>query len=580
MNISRPLIARSRKSRFTLLTAVIFSLLSAGMLVWQALSVSTILNLVFLEKAGFDRIRPEIPILVAVIILRALAHYLADHFAINVARQVKNDLRDELMTAIRSGDSAAGDAHGGELSSNILEGIEALDGYFSQYLPQLAIAALVPLMMLVIVLPLDPLSALVMFLTAPLIPLFMILIGKTAEETTRSQWAQMRKMSVHFLDTLQGLTVLKTLNQIKRQIDRMSVVAEQYRITTLQVLRITFLSSLVLEMVGTLATAIIAVQIGLRLLSGGIDFRIAFFILVIAPDFYQPIRQLGLRFHTGMNALAVWERISSILPELKSVGVQSEVKTISQTMRSVTRFESLSFVNVSYRYPDRLEEAVQEVSFNIQTGEFIAIVGPSGSGKSTLVRLLAGMLQPEHGQIALNGEPIGSFSVESWRKLINWVPQKPHLFMGTLRENLALARPEAADRDILEACQWAGLTGLLDKLPDGLNTNVGEQGTRLSGGEAQRVSLARAFLKGGELLVMDEPTANLDLELEADLVKSIRDLSRDKTVIAIAHRLETVRNADRIFVMEKGRLVQVGDHQTLLDTSGIYQRLILAGERT
>lgn len=433
---------------------------------------------------------------------------------------------------------------------------------------------MIPLSILVVVFPLDWISGVTLLVTAPLIPLFMVLIGKTAEESTQKQWNAMRRMSVHFIDTLQGLKVLRSLNRFDDKLDQIKNTSEQYRAVTMKVLQVTFLSSFVLELVGTLSTAVIAVQIGLRLLYGRLDFEPAFFILVIAPEFYLPLRQLGLRFHTGMSAVSAAQRIFELLAAGDSVDRRAQA--VPQDKQTLTHFESLSFQSVSFSYPDRQGDAVSDLSFEIKQGEQVAIVGPSGSGKSTIMSLLLGFIQPVGGTVMINNMPLGEDIKQGWREMVSWIPQKPHLFNGTLSDNITLGRPDATAAEIAEALALTGLSELVGQLPEGLNTSVGANGTRLSGGESQRVALARAFLKHSQVLIMDEPTANLDLELEQGLVKAIDNLRKGKTVIMIAHRLSSIQSSDRVIYMENGCLVEQGRPGILQASGGRFAEMLYA----
>jgi ATP-binding cassette subfamily C protein CydD len=367
------------------------------------------------------------------------------------------------------------------------------------------------------------------------------------------------------------LATLKALNQSAAQADKIARVSESYRKATISVLRVTFLSALVLELVGAISTAIVAVEIGLRLLNGGMQFEQAFFILVIAPEFYLPLRQLGLRFHAGASGISAANRIFEILslpvpPELEAGQTPS-----GWTMPSTYR---LSFEAVSFSYPHRDEPALQAVSFEIESGQVTALVGPSGSGKSTIAQLLLRFLSPQNGQICLNGQPVQTLPSSDWRRQIAWVAQSPYLYNCSISENIRLGRQDATFEEIQQAAKQANLDDFIQSLPEGFETLVGEQGARLSGGQAQRLALARAFLRNPALLVMDEPTAHLDPEQEALLQPAIQRLCRGRTVILIAHRLATVIRADQIIVLDHGRVVESGTHTGLLANNGMYARLI------
>ncbi len=353
-------------------------------------------------------------------------------------------------------------------------------------------------------------------------------------------------------------------------------MSDRYRIATMNVLRITFLSAFVLELIATISTAVIAVEIGLRLLYGKLLFEQAFFILLIAPEFYLPMRNLGMRYHAGMLGVTAAARIFNVLslPEPQP-GENINKRGCSAELEKPFL---LRFQDVRFTYPGREAESLKSLSFEISSGKRYALVGRSGAGKSTILQLIIRFLQPSAGEVLLNGENILTLDLEGWRKQIAWVPQNPMLFDTSLLENVRLNQREISEERVWQALKRAQLEKFALGLPDGLATPLHEWGSRLSGGQAQQVALARAFIKDVPLLLMDEPTANLDPELEAALEVAIKELMKGRTSITIAHRRNTVVHADQIIVCEDGRIVQIGDHVELIKQNGQYNQLFPSTE--
>jgi ATP-binding cassette subfamily C protein CydCD len=430
---------------------------------------------------------------------------------------------------------------------------------------------------LAFVFPVDWLSGLVLLLTAPLIPLFMLLIGNVAQALTRRQWTALSRMNAYFLDVIQGLTTLKILGRSRDQVGVIAQVNDRFRQTTMGVLRVTFLSALVLELVSTLSTAVVAVEVGLRLLYGRLPYEQALFILILAPEFYLPIRQLGARFHASMSGVAAANRIFEILASPEATPDKSNTSQSSDRRIADRDYEPaapvITFNQISFAYPEQ-KHALQNISFQILPGNKVILVGPSGAGKSTIARLLLGFLQPESGSIHAGVHLLSEWTPSEWRKRVAYVSQMPYLFNDTIAANLRLAKPDASLDEMLQATKLAHLDDFILSLPQGYDTPIGERGARLSGGQAQRLALARAFLKDAPVLILDEATANLDPQEEAIIQDSIKELCTGRSVLIIAHRLSTVINADQILVLDQGRIVARGTHPELLSREGVYRRMV------
>ena len=571
---SRRLISLARSSGFALAVTILLGWAGGLLTILQAWYLAFIVDQVFLRGAVLSGLTLPMGVLLGIVFIKALSIWGAEVSANVVAGRVKTSLRERLLSHLAAlGPAFTQAERTGELATAAVEGVESLDAYFSQYLPQLVLAASIPLSILLLVFPVDLLTGIVFMLTAPLVPFFMILVGRTAESLTGRQYASLSRLSAHFFDVLQGLGTLKALGQARGQARVIADVSEHYRQVTMQVLRLTFLSALALELLTTLSTAIVAVEIGLRLLYARLEFLPAFFILVIAPEFYLPLRQLGLKFHAGMSGATAANRIFEILdtplpPSTPGLGA-ARLTEPAQALRF-----DITFEKVTYCYADRDVPAVSDLSFRILPGRLTALVGASGSGKSTIASLLLRFIEPAAGQVLVDGQPLNSLAADEWRRQVAWVPQSPYLFHDSLAANLRIANPAAGEAELIRACEQAGLMDFIASLPDAFETIIGERGARLSGGQLQRLALARAFLKDAPFLLLDEPTSSLDPGLEAELRSSVQRLVSGRTALVIAHRLSTVYQADQILVLASGQVRETGTHASLVARAGLYAALV------
>ncbi|OAT79423.1 thiol reductant ABC exporter subunit CydD [Desulfotomaculum copahuensis] len=549
--------------------------LGAGLLaVLQAGVLARVVSLVFPGGQGLAAVRPWLQVMLGLILLRALLAWASEAAARRAAAIVKQDLRRRLLDHLLAlGPAYVRGERTGELVNVLVEGVESLEDYFAHYLPQLALAALLPLMILGFVLPLDLTTGLILLFTAPLIPLFMILIGKWAERLSRQQWEALSRMSAHFLDVLQGLTTLKLFGRSKSQAAVIARVSDRFRETTLGVLRVAFLSALMLELLATISTALVAVALGLRLVYARIPFERAFFLLLLTPEFYLPLRQLGARFHAGLAGVSAADRIFEILT-LPVPGVPDRV--VEKTDPPVPAELHISFDGVHYAYEGGTRPALNGASFDLRPGERVALAGASGAGKTTVARLLLRFMEPDRGEIVINGIPLRQIPAELWRRQVAYVPQHPHLFYGTIAENIRLGRPGATREEVMAAAGLAGAGEFIRRLPKGYDTPVGEEGIRLSGGQARLLAIARAFLIDARLLILDEPTAGLDAGSGQVLEDALARLMHGRTVLLIAHRPAAIRGADRIVVLADGRVAEEGRHVELMAKQGVYYRLMTA----
>ena len=550
-------------------------MLGAVATVAQMIILSKAVDRVFLAGESLEGVRTLLLLLLGAVLLRSGLLWLREIVAQRGAIRVKNELRERLFAHLTLlGPGYTGGERTGELAATAGEGVERLDAYVGRYLPQMALSVFVPFLIFAYLLSVDPISAVLLLATAPAIPVLMILVGSHAEEHMQRQWAALSRMSAHFLDVVQGLPTLKVFGRGAAERERVAQVSDDFRERTLKVLRYAFLSGFVLEFIATLSIALVAVALGVRLLIGNIPFEAAFLVLLLAPEFFRPLRDLGVHRHAGMEGKTSADRIFEIL------STPAPVNTESSTAAHPSGLLSIEFSNVGYVYPGSEKPALSGIDLTLPAGTCTALVGRSGAGKSTLVNLLMRFLDPENGRITANGVPITDLPVETWRENLALVPQRPYLFYGSVLENIRLARPAATREEIERAAELAGASEFIARLPRGYDTQIGERGLRLSGGEAQRLAIARAFLKDAPLLVMDESTSSLDPESERLIGNALERLMRDRTVLVIAHRLNTVYRADRIAVLQSGRLVETGSHAELVERGGPYARLVGTYKRT
>jgi ATP-binding cassette, subfamily C, bacterial CydD len=558
-----------RQIRAMLWLVVGCGLIATALTIAQMFLLSEIVARVFLAHGTLPQVLSPLFWLLAIIVVRAMVIWGREVLARRGAVRVKTDLRQRLFAhLLRLGPAFCQGERTGELVATATEGIERLDPYISRYLPQTYLSVLAPLLILVFVFPLDWASAVLLLITAPIIPLLMFLIGSYAEQHMQRQWLALSRMSAHFLDVIQGLTTIKLFGREMAERERIARISEGFRTKTMHVLRIAFLSGGVLELMTTAAIGLVAVTLGIRLLNGGISFADAFLVLLLAPEFYRPLRDLGTHRHAGMEGKASAQRIAEILAT--PLPVQSITTSAQRPAQPLT----LTLTDLSYTYPDTTAPALQDVTLTLRPGTCTALVGRSGAGKSTLVNLLLRFLDAQSGSISVNGLSLAELPVEMWRNYIALVPQRPYLFAGSVAANLRLARPEASFEEIEQAAEQAGALEFILQLPQGFDTEIGEQGGRLSAGQLQRLALARAFLKDAPLLILDEPTSHLDPESEALFRRSLERLLPGRTALIIAHRYNTIANADQVAVLAAGRLSECGSPASLLAHESAFAQLV------
>ncbi|WP_186785752.1 thiol reductant ABC exporter subunit CydD [Streptomyces misionensis] len=530
------LLRYARATRFFLVAVVGLGAVGAGLVIAQAMLIAEVVVGAFQHGRSLAELRTPLLLLAAVAVGRALVAWLTERAAHRASAAVKSELRGRLLDrAAALGPGWLGGQRTGSLVTLATRGVDALDDYFSRYLPQLGLAVVVPVAVLARIVTEDWVSAAIIVVTLPLIPLFMMLIGWATQSRTDRQWRLLSRLSGHFLDVVAGLPTLKVFGRAKAQAESIRRITGEYRQATMRTLRIAFLSSFALELLATLSVALVAVTIGMRLVHGDMDLYIGLLILVLAPEAYLPLRQVGAQYHAAAEGLAAAEEIFAVLETPVPASGSGTVPS-----------GAVAFEGVTVRYPGRSADAVNEVSFTVEPGETVALVGPSGVGKSTLLHVLLGFVRPARGRVRIGGVDLAELDLEQWRSRIAWVPQRPHLYAGTIAENVRLARPDADDNAVRRALRDAGALDFVDALPDGAGTVLGEDGAGLSAGQRQRLALARAFLADRPLLVLDEPTAALDGVTEAEVVSAVRRLVVGRTVLVVVHRPALLEVADRV----------------------------------
>ncbi|MBV8215409.1 MAG: thiol reductant ABC exporter subunit CydD [Verrucomicrobia bacterium] len=587
------------------------SLIGAVAAILQMQNLSRIIDGAFLGGLDLTQLRTPFIWLSGAACLRAGALWLGELQSQRVAARVKETVRNLLFRRLLDrGPLFALREKTGELAACSVEGVERLDSWYAKFLPHTIALAIVPITLAAYVLWIDWPSGLVLILTGPLILVFMALLGMMARRKTKRQWAALSRMSGHFLDVLQGLKTLHLFGRSSVQSAQISRVSEQFRHATLQVLSVAFLSGMVLELAASISTAVVAVEIGIRLIEGILDFRTGLLVLLLTPEFYLPFRQLGASHHAGMEAVAAGEKIVALLEQDNAGTAGDRAIGTSTRLREATRLSSpksyvaasgldqpdlgrrarrseaelvrtdsgignglhVRFQDVAYQYPGTPSPALQALTFDLYPGCIHLLTGQSGAGKSTVIKLLLQFVKPVAGRLVVNGQSLAEVPPEVWRTQVAYVSQSPHFFEGSVLDNLRIAAPGVAFESVRAAARLAEADDFIMGLPQGYNTSISEAASRFSGGERQRLAIARAFLKGSPLLLFDEPASHLDTATAIKLERAFLQLARNRTTLVIAHHGFALSRADVVLELLHGRLTSATE-------SAVFQQLLDAQTR-
>lgn len=449
----------------------------------------------------------------------------------------------------------------------VMEGTMKFRRYLDLFLPKLMNTAIIPALVCLFIFFENIRSAVILVIAFPILIVFMILLGVAAREKANRQYESYQMLSNHFVDSLRGLETLKYLGLSRKHIEKIHFVSERYRNAVMSTLRIAFLSTFALDFFTMLSIATVAVFLGIGLINGTMELKPALTILILAPEFFLPIREVGSDYHATLDGKEAGKKIQEILhKDFTGLGQEPIPAWQSTSVFSVK--------DMSLRFDDQNDKGLENIDFTISGTKKVGVIGASGAGKSTLIDLLSGFLVPTNGEFLIDGKRFENLLQENWQKQVTYIPQHPYLFSDTVFNNIRFYHPNATEDEVKAAAWAAGLTEVIQALPDGLNTRVGEGGRMLSGGQEQRMAIARALLGNRPILLLDEPTAHLDIETEYELKETMLQLFKEKLVFFATHRLHWMLDMDQILVLDRGRLVEMGTHEQLMEKQSFYYQLV------
>lgn len=560
--------AKSQKGKLIFLA--IFSVLIGVSIIGQSYIFVTIVDSIFLKDVPFSELIPLFIGLIAFLVIRAIFTYLNGLTGINMASNVKHEIRNKLLNKYSTNTIQTSiQGQSGKKVSVMLDVVDEIDSYFSSYIPQLFQSSIIPIMILLVIFLENAATGIIILITAPFIPIFMMVIGLKTKDKTEEQLDKMAAFSGKFLDTLQGLTTLKLYNQSIKQKEEIRKSSLSFREATMEVLKIAFQNSLALEFVSMLSIGLVALEVALSMLVfKDLSFYTGFLMLVLAPEFFTKLKDLGSAFHSGRGSMGAASKLEEELStEVKKVEWGEERLNSTEPPKIEIRQAEFSYENNAF--------SLKNVNITINSYEQVAIIGRTGSGKTTLLHLISGLIPHTNGEILINDKPRKDFSEKDWFAKISYISQSPYIFSGTILENIIIGSDETPSMEEVEkASEKAGIAELINSLEQRYETYIGEGGRGLSGGEKQRIALARAFLKRPSIILFDEPTTGLDLQTERILQSSIEELSKKSTIITVAHRLHTIKNADKIFLLDQGEIIATGTHHELLQSNKTYRQMV------
>jgi len=559
-------------SKGHMLVVGILTIVQSLTIIFQAIYLSDAIVKMY-KGTAWSAVLPSFFLFIGAYLLRHFLQWGKERLSFKFADKTSLHLQQQLVHKLfQLGPRKIGKQGSGNMITLCLEGIPKFRTYVELFIPRFIANICIPIALLIYILKVDLTSAIVLAVVMPVMIVFLVLLGLIAQKQIDAQWDTYQLLSRHFVDSLRGLITLKYLGQSKAHQGAIETVSNKYRIATNRTLRVAFLSTFSLDFFASLSVAIVAVGLGLRLINGNIDLGPALTILILAPEYFLPVRELGNDYHATMDGKEAGETIQKLLEKEKNLAISENANQIPHWNDN----RQLSIVKINKQFEEEPQAILKNISFQVNGFKKVGIVGISGAGKSTLIDIISGFSQQSAGEIKIDDQSLTDFSASGWQEQVTYIPQHPYIFAGTVAENISLYEPDASREKIKQAADKTGLTELIKRFPNGLDERIGQGGRSLSGGEEQRIALARGLVQERPIMIFDEPTAHLDIETEHEIKKMILPLLENKLVFFATHRLHWMRNMDIIFVLDEGELVESGTHEELYRQMGSYYQLVEA----